>query len=301
MKYTNILNENTPEYIVSLLDNQESELFKEQIRQKEYSEVIPKLKGERHAYVLWSGGLDSTTALLMALESNIKVTTVNFNYGQSYYEKELAHIKKLTPLIENEYSTTKWVEHISIDISMMDEHMKSLLPGTWGHIFPVRNYILLYEVYKIIKKHPYTEIWFGCIEGEIDFSGGDKSMVFITEAQKQFMESNVRLVTPLIGMGKADCVRWTMDKQRRYEAIKESISCFSGDGLSHCGKCMSCFNRGVGFNAAGKIDDVGYSVSLQNLSPWIEYYSDRILSDNPYSITKLEDIQTYIDFIKHNG
>ena len=51
----------------------------------------------------------------------------------------------------------------------------------------------------------------------------------------------------------------------------------------------------------GKIEDVGYNVSLQNLSTWIDYYSDRILSDNPYSTTKLEDIQTFIDFIRQNG
>lgn len=296
IKETLIINE-IPKYLNDLLRDTDSELFKEQIRQKEYSQALPVREGQRHVFLPWSGGLDSTTSLLIALESSVKVTTVNFNYGQSYYEKEKVVIETLINKINEHYDTSLWVNHLSVDISWLDSETKKHFGGEWGHIFPVRNYILLSEVFSFAKKVTFSEIWFSCVQGEIGYSGGDKSIVFLNETQKQFIKENVLLIMPLIGMGKSDIVRWAMQYGHRYDIIKRTISCFSGDGEKHCGKCMSCFNRAVGFNSAGKLEDVGFKASKENLKDWIEYYQKRIQGSNPYSVTKRKDILDLINIL----
>jgi 7-cyano-7-deazaguanine synthase len=294
--------DSTPSYLEKIINDPQSIIKLEQERVKEYSERKEPLRGNRIILIPWSGGLDSTASLIMAIESGCSVKTVFFNYGQEYVEKENKTVQQLIKTISNSIEVTKerWKAHHVIDISILYKHTQKQFNGDWGHIFPLRNYILLKESSLLLKDISYSEIWFSCIQGEIPFSGGDKSIVFLAEMQKELLSENIILTTPLIGLNKSDIIRWSQQKNYRYEIIKNTLSCFNGETDVPCGKCQACFNRLVGFASAGVSKDVGFIPSPDNLSTFITKYKKLFQSESHYSITRKEDMLSLIDSLSKN-
>lgn len=296
-----------PDYLVTTLNNKDNIAYQEQLRVKEYSMKVDPLPGKRQVIIPFSGGLDSTASLIMAIESGAEIITANFNYGQPYFEKEVRVIEKIMKLISEKYpeSNTLWTEHHIIDISWLDKVIKGKVGGDWRHIFPLRNYLILQEASKLAKKSRYQEIWFSCVKGEIPYSGGDKSIVFLTYMSDILSKLNILLSTPHIGLDKSDIINWSLSDPKRYSIIKETISCFGGDGERQCGKCQSCFNRGVAFFSNNKIKDVGFDPSKKDLSDFIEYYKYGLKRSNYYSKRRSEQILNFIYLLekddKHNN
>lgn len=300
MKITTRKINRIPKYLNDTLSNPNSVVLQEQLRVKEYSEKIPPLPGKRLIIVPWSGGLDSTTSLLMALETGAKVLTVNFNYGQPYYQKEKTTIDRLQRMLVKEYPSAQQqiTEHNNIDMSWLDNALKRKMPGEWQHIFPLRNYILLVESALLAHGKP-AELWFSCVKGEITYSGGDKSSIFITEMKHKLGEQGINLVTPLYALEKSDLVQWALTDKHRYKIIKETISCFEPSGNGHCGKCKACFNRGVAFSFAGKLEDVGYTAEFKNFKNEISGYEKRLSAPNEYSQARARQLLEFISLLKN--
>lgn len=301
-KHTQTINK-IPAYLKKLLSLEDNAIRLEQERVKEFSNRKKPLTGDRKVILPWSGGLDSTSSLLMALESGCYVTTVSFNYGQEYVEKEKQAINTIKSLVLKNYPQAKelWKEQYFIDISWLDCTVKKIMGGTWDYIFPLRNYFILKEASKLSCKKTYDELWFSCIQGEIPYSGGDKSIVFLSELQKEMVKKNIILITPLIGLNKADIVRWANQKKERWKVIKKTLSCFTGSGKGQCGKCQACFNRLVGFATAGKIKNVGFEPQYENLKPFVHKYEKVFNKEKYYSDSRKADINIIINLLKKNG
>lgn len=294
-----------PLYLARVLDSDNNQIKLEQLRVKEYSKKITSLRGTRIAIIPWSAGLDSTASLLMALESGNRVITVNFNYGQQYWNKERETINKIRQMIFKRYpqALSLWLQHKEVDISWLDKALKKEFPGEWQHIFPMRNFTILMEVMKVIpiNNYKYREIWFSCVQGEIPFSGGDKSIVFLTEVARIFSLNKFLLVLPLIGLNKTDIVKWALNKSYRFEIIKETISCFSGKGEKHCGSCLACFNRLVGYYSAAVVKNCGFIPNYNLLKPFIDKYKSAFKKENYYSPSRKNDIFNLIYFLENKN
>ena len=290
---------NLPHYLLDSLREQDL-AYKEQVRVKEYSKREPVVDGTRTVFLPWSGGLDSTTSLLMAIESGLTITTVFMNYGQPYIEKELLATKTLQKLIKKHYPDNKWENHITLNAQWIDEALKKEFTGEWGHIFPMRNFIILEETALLAKEVPFSEIWFSCVQGEIPFSGGDKSIVFITHMKSKLGAMNINLTTPLIGLNKGDMVAWAAQDPKRFEITSQTISCFNGEGKNHCGKCQACFNRAVGFFSVGKLDESGIDMSTAEFKEYAKNYVLKLQKEEYYSPTRKEQLQKFIASINHD-
>lgn len=291
-----------PDYLVPVISDKENIVYLEQLRVKEYSNKLATLAGNRKALIPFSGGLDSTASLLMALESGVDVITVNFNYGQTYFEKERKVIQNIEDLIKVKYteSYNLWKSHYEIDISWIDQALKAKLEGNWKHIFPFRNYVIIQETAKLANKEEFTELWFSCVKGEVPYSGGDKSIVFLSKMSDILSTENILLVTPHLGLEKTDIVNWALSDLRRYDIIKETISCFGDKEKRQCGECQSCFNRGVAFFSNGKIEDVGFDATLVGLKEFTNYYKMQLNQTNYYSSTRKSQVQRFISFLEKN-
>ncbi len=272
--------------------------YLEQLRVKEYSERIDPVPGIRRAFIPWSGGLDSTSCLFMALESGIDVTTVSFNYGQEYWNKESASTRQIRDKLKN--SCTNWIMHIEIDINYLVEELHKMFSGNWGHIFPLRNYIILKMISDLEYIKPYDEIWFGVVQGEIPYSGGDKSSIFLSYMKKFMGDRELQLVLPLIGLNKSDLLHWSLRKEVRYNTLVETVSCFSGNGGTHCGKCQSCFNRAVAFFGVNKLKDCGFKFEESDLLDFAERYKTKLQKEDYYSPSRKSDIINFINYLSND-
>ena len=234
----------------------------------------------------------------MALESGLEVKTINVNYGQTYYDKEFEHIKSLSTLIEDLYPES-WKNHLEVDVSSLNSNLKRRFKGEWKHIFPFRNYIILEEAAKHIE-NKYSEIWFGCVQGEIPFSGGDKSAIFLTTMKETLGSRDIQLVLPLVAMNKSDILNWAVnEKETRFNIVCHTISCFNGEGTNHCGECKSCFNRAVAFHSAGMVNKCGFKPQKESLRPLVESYKKKLKEFDHYSPIRRKQINNFINYIEN--
>lgn len=224
--------------------------------------------------VLFSGGLDSTTALAKAIAEYGKenVIALSISYGQK-------HIKE----IEASNNIVKYygVEHIFLDLSKIFEFSDcSLLAHSNNDIpegdykkqldnldgkplstyVPFRNGLFLSSAAAIAISKGCDIIYYGA---HADDSAGnaypDCSESFtkaINDAIYIGSGNQVKVVGPFVNMHKADIVKLGMKLNVPYEL---TWSCYNGHDKA-CGKCGTCIDRKKAFEANGLKDPIEYEV-----------------------------------------
>jgi len=220
----------------------------------------------KRAVVLLSGGLDSVTALAIAIEQGYECYTLSFNYGQRH-DAELVAAEKLSKL-------NGAIEHkvINIDlraiggsaltdntIDVPEEHHEGI-PVTY---VPARNTVFLSIALGWAEVLSAQSIYIGV--NAIDYSGyPDCRPEFITAfeklanvATKAGVEGQkLTIQSPLMKMTKADIIN---QGTRLGIDYSQTISCYQADSEGRaCGKCDSCHFRLEGFNQAGISDPTRY-------------------------------------------
>ncbi|MEF1279673.1 7-cyano-7-deazaguanine synthase QueC [Vibrio fortis] len=205
------------------------------------------------AVVVFSGGQDSTTCLIEALEKYDEVHAITFDYGQRHkLEIEVAQSiaqelgvkahKVLDVSLLNELAISSLTRD---DIPVSHELQSNGLPNSF---VPGRNILFLtlagIYAYQIGAASVITGV---C---ETDFSGypdcRDSFVKAMQSALQQGMEYDLSLVTPLMWLDKAQT--WAMaDKYGKLEYVKEkTLTCYNGVVGTGCGDCPSCKLRADG-------------------------------------------------------
>ncbi|MCL7747415.1 7-cyano-7-deazaguanine synthase QueC [Halalkalibacter alkaliphilus] len=197
------------------------------------------------AVVVFSGGQDSTTCLLWALDQFKEVATVTFDYGQRHHDeiecaREIAeelgvsfHVLDMTLI--NQLSANALTRH---DIEVK-EGENGELPSTF---VPGRNHLFLSfaAVYAqaIGARHIITGV---C---ETDFSGypdcRDSFVKSLNVTLNLAMDEQFVIHTPLMWLNKAET--WKLaDQLNALDFIREkTLTCYHGIRGDGCGNCPSC-------------------------------------------------------------
>ncbi len=215
------------------------------------------------AVVLTSGGQDSTTCLVWALQNFRKVHAISFFYNQKHSnENDIARriCEKLS------------VPFKLVDISFMKDLVISNLFKGGGDLnekhqssnsvpssfVPYRNLLFL----------TLASAWAGTVGArhivtgvcETDFSGyADCRDVFIKSTQvtlnlaTDFKDKNVVLHTPLMWLTKAEEFKMAVDIGCLDLILKETLTCYNGVETMNeygkgCGECPSCLLRKKGYD-----------------------------------------------------
>jgi 7-cyano-7-deazaguanine synthase len=225
---------------------------------------------EHHAIVLLSGGLDSSTALAIAIERGFTPHTLSFRYGQRH-SRELDAARAIA---DHYHVTDQRVAEIDLRLFggsalTSDEiavpHERSL--DEMGHGIPVtyvpaRNLIFLSFATAFAEVAGAEDIFLGI--NQLDYSG-------YPDCRPEFLDAfqaTARLATkagtedgrafqyhaPLIQMSKADIVR---EGTRLGVPWALTWSCYEGREKA-CGECDSCLLRLKGFSEAGLADPLPY-------------------------------------------
>src|SRR5690625_2908982 len=202
------------------------------------------------AIVVFSGGQDSTTCLLWALEEFEEVETVTFSYGQRHeleveYAKEIAkdfgvnqkiiQMDLLNQLTENALTRKE------IDIEEAGEIPNTFVEGR-NHIF--LSYAAIYGK-TIGAKNIITGV------SETDFSGypdcRDEFIQSLNKTLNLAMDDEFHLITPLMWKDKIEV--WEMaDQMGRLNYIKENtLTCYNGVIGDGCLTCPACKLRNEGY------------------------------------------------------
>ena len=217
------------------------------------------------ALVLFSGGVDSTTCLAIAVDKYgaDEVLALSVGYGQKH-SKELEAART----IASRYG----VKHRELDLSVMFEGSDcSLLKGSSAAIpeesyseqlkktdgkpvstyVPFRNGLFLASAASIALSNGCTEIYYGAHSDDAAGNAYPDCSADFNEAINRaiYLGSGNELAVkaPFIGMNKAQVVAKGLSLGVPYEL---TWSCYEG-GDKPCGKCGTCRDRAAAFAANG--------------------------------------------------
>ncbi len=223
----------------------------------------------RKAVVLYSGGLDSTTCLAIAVAEGYEPYALSFAYGQRH--------KAELQMAQKNAKTMGAVEHLLVDFDLRKIGGSALtseievpksgvgedIPVTY---VPARNTIFLSFALGWAEVLGSFDIFIGV--NALDYSGyPDCRPEYVAAfenmanlATKAAVEGAGRYTihTPLIRMTKAEIIRKGLDLGVDYG---KTHSCYdpTPEGLA-CGQCDSCRLRLKGFAEAGSVDPIKYAV-----------------------------------------
>jgi len=223
----------------------------------------------KKAVVLLSGGLDSATAMAMALNDGFEVYAMSFSYGQR-------HSIELDCAAEQAKGRAKEFRIVEIDLRAfggsaltadidVPKHdnvcdLTDDIPVTY---VPARNTVFLSYAVAWAEVLGANDIFIGV--NALDYSGyPDCRPEFISAYETMANLATVAGVkgeklsihTPLIDLTKAEIIQQGLQLGVDYS---KTTSCYdpAPDGRS-CGHCDSCLLRKKGFSEVGRADPRAY-------------------------------------------
>ena len=227
---------------------------------------------KKKTVMLLSGGLDSTTAMAIALAESYNVYAMSFRYGQRH-SIELESARRVAEAMSitrhlivdidlRAIGGSALTDEIAVPQSRSSEEMMAGIPVTY---VPARNTIFLSFALGWAEVIGAVDIFIGV--NALDYSGYPDCRPEYIEAfermanlaTKAGVEGRMRfkIHTPLIAMTKAEIIRQGLALGVDYSLTH---SCYdpTPEGLA-CGQCDSCVLRQKGFSEAGARDPLVYA------------------------------------------
>jgi 7-cyano-7-deazaguanine synthase len=214
--------------------------------------------------VLFSGGLDSTTALAWALARYDRVQALTFDYGQRH-RVEISLARKAARRLGITHIVLK-VDLRQIGGSALTDPAIPLprsarppkkAPGPPSTYVPFRNGIFLSLAAAWAEARSVRDLVCGFhVADSPDYP--DTTRAFVRSMERAIREGTKaafggprpRVLAPLIGLGKMDIIREGLALGVDYSY---SVSCYSGCEAP-CGTCSSCRLRARAWKALGRED-----------------------------------------------
>jgi 7-cyano-7-deazaguanine synthase len=218
----------------------------------------------KECLVLFSGGIDSTTALYWARFSYERVSSLSFDYGQRH-RVEIVFARRLTRHLGVPHKTFRINLRQVGGSSLTDpslalpefESAEGIGPGIPLTYVPFRNgiFLALAAAWAEVKKIRDIICGFNIIDSP---NYPDTSVSFIRAMEKAINQGTkavsegreMRIIAPFIRLKKSEIIKTGLSLGADYSF---SISCYRGDEIP-CGKCSSCLLRERAWREAGSED-----------------------------------------------
>lgn len=210
-------------------------------------------RNKKAAVVVFSGGQDSTTCLLWALDRYQEVVAVSFDYGQRH-KAELECAKEITAELGVEW-------HV-MDMSLLNQLAPNSLTrtdivvdkdapedGPPNSVVDGRNMLFLTFAAVFAKQRGITDLITGVSQS--DFSGyPDCRDVFIKSLNTTLnlaIDYTFCIETPLMWLDKADTWKLAENLDGLDLVHDKTLTCYNGIKGDGCGRCPSCKLRREGY------------------------------------------------------
>ena len=225
----------------------------------------------KHAIVLLSGGIDSTTTLAMAIVQDYECSALSVDYGQRHrLELEAAQRiadslgakdHRIVKIDNRIFTGSALTNDVDVPKQRSAEEIGHGIPVTY---VPARNTIFLAHALAWAEVKGAAHIFLGV--NALDYSGypdcrPEFIMLFETLANvatKAGVEGHrFQIHAPLIKLSKAEIIRKAIELK---VDLSLTHSCYdpTPDGRA-CGECDSCQLRLKGFREAGVSDPIAYA------------------------------------------
>lgn len=220
------------------------------------------------ALVLFSGGIDSTTTLAVAIEQGFKPVALSFDYGQKH-RLELERGKLVLKQFPDQAHITLTIDLTQIGGSALTSAIEVPKLREIDHSIPLtyvpgRNLIFLSLAAAVGEVHGISDLFFGA--NVLDYSGYPDCRPEFIDSLEHTINLGTRagsqnkpfsIHAPLLRMTKAEIIRKGLELGVDY---RHTHSCYDPTPAGEsCGACDSCQLRLKGFREAGIQDPAIYS------------------------------------------
>jgi len=218
----------------------------------------------KKAVVLFSGGIDSTTALYWALSKYDSAVALTFDYGQRHKVEIITARQTLEKL--GVHQTVLRIDLNQIGGSSLTDKniplpqytsLDELEEGAPSTYVPFRNGIFLSLASAWAESREIQNIVCGFnIIDSPNYPDTRKPFVKAMEkainlgTKASYSQKKMRILVPFIGMKKSEIIRKGLSLGADYSY---SISCYSGSQIP-CQKCSSCLLRQKAWKEVGQKD-----------------------------------------------
>ena len=211
------------------------------------------------AVVLVSGGMDSCVVAAIAAD-NHRLACLHVNYGQRTEQRELECFHRIAQHYGAELTLVVDLQHLGrIGGSSLTDRNLAIVPSEFPDGIPLtyvpfRNANLLCAAVSWAEVIAASRIFIGAVEQ--DSPGYPDCRVAFYEAFNELArvgtrpETDIEVITPLIGMRKHEIVRKGVELGAPFEF---TWSCYAREDVP-CGSCDSCVLRARAFEQAGVND-----------------------------------------------
>jgi 7-cyano-7-deazaguanine synthase len=222
---------------------------------------------EKHAVVLLSGGLDSTTVVAIARSQGYRVHAISFDYGQNHkVELEAAariaaqlHVAQhiVVKVDLRAFGGSALTTAVPIPKNRTAEAIGHGIPATY---VPARNTVFLSLALAWAETLNITDIFLGV--NALDYSGypdcrpeyirAYEAMANLATKAATQEQQHLTIHAPLIAMSKAQIIRKGLELGVDYSM---TTTCYDPSATGRpCGQCDACILRQHGFTDNGMID-----------------------------------------------
>ena len=193
--------------------------------------------------VCFSGGIDSTAALLHLLEHKKNIVALWCDYGQPYNEPEREAVVRICKMLS-----------VQLYIATVDlSELIALGTERFKHVFPARN-LLIAAIAAALQPN------------EIVLAGLSDELVVPDKSPRMYSEGsrllNYRVYSPFINMTKAEVLSVWKKRWNKMLDASETVSCYGDNG--DCQNCSSCAKREVAKIASEYSDEFPQVFITQN-------------------------------------
>lgn len=221
--------------------------------------------GQARAVVLTSGGMDSCVTMAIAANECAETAALHVSYGQRTEARELRAFGEIADFYGVDRRLATNIRHLAqiggssltdsrIEVSPADLESREI-PTSY---VPFRNAHLLSIAVSWAEVIGFNRVYIGAVEE--DSSGYPDCRPEFYEVFNRLIEvgtrpeTEVRIVTPVIGFKKSEIVRRGVELGA---PLQLSWSCYRETEIA-CGNCDSCALRLRGFEEAGIDDPIPY-------------------------------------------
>ena len=231
---------------------------------------LPEAKG---CVVVLSGGLDSTTAMFLAVKKYgaENVTAITFTYGQrQIVETQLAQ----------QSTAALGVSHKIVDIGFLGEINKGFSANTddsmqmptisqvIGDPAPStyvanRNMIMMSITASLAETRGVDVIVCG-LQSNDTYNYHDTTPVWLAKLNALLNENrkiSIRVIAPFSDLSKVEEIQAVQELSGNTDLFKLTLTCYNPDGGLSCGVCPSCAERLNAFKRLGLVDPIPYKES----------------------------------------
>ena len=211
---------------------------------------------------IFSGGMDSATAIAKTIKEGHEVSTVSFDYGSKHNDREWEYAQKFCQhyKIGNDRIPLDFIrDYFESDLlksggDIPDGHYAD--PSMKRTVVPFRNGIMLAIACGLAESWGYDSVLIGNHFGDHAVYPDCRQgfIIPMARAMDRGTYSNISLLSPFENITKTDIAELGSQLGVPYEL---TYSCYKG-GVDHCGTCGTCVERKEAFRDSGVPDPTRY-------------------------------------------